>query len=474
MCRTNLISLEKLRKIDLHNLQNFTIDVASDPAKKDYLSSLKILRCLPKKRISCLAEYRNTKVFAKIYFGSKRAKKNWLKEKIGIKFLTDKNILTPSLIAHFIVSDSIYVLLLRYVEHAISFQQKWLRCGQQQQMQLLTQLLVLVAEHHNKNIIQLDCHLDNFIFSANKLYTLDGAEIIFMQSLSDKVAVNNLALLLAQFYPTNDGNIEAAIAIYLRHRNSSNNIKNIDRIKQLIQKNRKQRRNKFIKKINRECSVFVARKTWRHSFVCVRDYYGKLKDFIELPDFHCQQGIIIKDGNTCTVFKLNFQGMDVLVKRYNIKSWHYQLVRLLCSSRAMKSWNNAHLLSFYGVETPKPIALIENNFMGFKGKAYLITQYLDAEGCSNYFLNQSNQKKNKIIVANKITNLFKKLSDLLIAHGDLKASNILLHEEQPYLIDLDSMRQYCNYIFYARARRKDCQRFAENWKNNKTIASYFE
>ena len=103
---------------------------------------------------------------------------------------------------------------------------------------------------------------------------------------------------------------------------------------------------------------------------------------------------------------------------------------------------------------------------------YLITGYLPAESCEIYF-NGERSVQEKQMMANKITHLLKGLADLFIAHGDLKASNILIKDDQPYLIDLDSMRQYSNSKTCARASMKDWNRFIRNWENDTNIAQFF-
>lgn len=473
MLQNDPTPLSQIRKITLNNPQNFVIDLSNTSTEPDLLSCKKILRCLPGKRISCIAEYRNTIVFAKIFIDPNRAKIHWQREKKGIELLNKNKILSPELIANILLEDSAGILVFEFQENAVDFYQEWKQSNAGQQRKLLNQLLSLIAEHHNKNIIQQDLHLNNFIFKNADLYTLDGSEIIEKKQLDENTALNNLALLFAQFYPNNDVNIASALSVYLQQRNQTFSGNPINSVKRLTQQKREQRKHKFIEKTTRECSALVVSKTWRQYSICDRDYYnGNFSALIKDPELFCQQARVIKKGNTSTVFDMEFQGVHILIKRYNIKNWRHRLNRAIRQSRAMNSWINAHLLTFYGIKTAKPIAIIENRFGLLKGRAYLITQYLTSDTCENYFTTEDLDGDRKDM-AGKITRLLTGLADLFIAHGDLKASNILISEGQPYLIDLDAMKQYGSKKNYARAGKKDWQRFQRNWEKDKTIAGYF-
>lgn len=471
-CRIGMTTpLTQIRNITFNSLDDFVIDCSNSEAETNLLYGKKILRCLPGKRISCIAQYQGKLVFAKIFIDPKRAKVHWQREKIGIDLLHKTRILSPKIIARFSLPDGVYVLLLQYLDKAVDFQQKWHRTCRDEKPLLLQQMLALIAEHHNKNILQQDLHLNNFIFEGTQLHTLDGAEIISKNDLTEADVLNNLALLFAQFYPENDANIDAAMALYLQQRKAKFLISPIAKVSALTKKKRDYRKHKFIKKTVRECSTFVCRKTWRHFSICDRRFFNGV--LIDDPELYCQQGRIIKNGNTCTVFVINLQGVDYLVKRYNIKNWCHGLSRSFRQSRAMHSWLNGHLLKFYGISTPTPIAVIENCFGPLRAKAYLITAYIEAESCDDY-LNGEYSDQAKQAVADKISYLLKGLADLFIAHGDLKASNILIgNDKKHYLIDLDSMKQYDSNKAYTRAGLKDSKRFSKNWIKNKSIRQLF-
>ena len=68
-------------------------------------------------------------------------------------------------------------------------------------------------------------------------------------------------------------------------------------------------------------------------------------------------------------------------------------------------------------------------------------------------------------------NILHKLSESQISHGDLKATNFLMSKSGPVMIDLDAMREHKNSQQFARAFKKDLERFMENWRDNPTLTS---
>ena len=69
----------------------------------------------------------------------------------------------------------------------------------------------------------------------------------------------------------------------------------------------------------------------------------------------------------------------------------------------------------------------------------------------------------------EIVEILCKLRHKYISHGDLKATNILLSDQGPVLIDLDAMRQHKTESTYQQAARKDINRFLRNWQDNPVL-----
>jgi len=160
------------------------------------------------------------------------------------------------------------------------------------------------------------------------------------------------------------------------------------------------------------------------------------------------------------------------MKRYNPKGAAYELLHKGQISRARKSWLNAHLLRFMGISTPEPVALIEQQPALGQRCSYFICKFQSGQSSWDYFCQQSADK----IIAEKLLAVLKHLCDYNITHGDLKGSNILIEQEQIYLLDLDALTQHKFRWQFNKNWQGDKQRFLKNWDKKscyKIWKSYF-
>jgi hypothetical protein len=112
-------------------------------------------------------------------------------------------------------------------------------------------------------------------------------------------------------------------------------------------------------------------------------------------------------------------GIKTVIKRYNIKSFWHGINRACRQTRAAGSWANAHRLNILGIATPKPIALIEERFGYFRGKAYFLSEYLDAPDASTFFAQIKNKKSQAEAIQN-IVEMFYRMYLLKLSHGEKK------------------------------------------------------
>jgi tRNA A-37 threonylcarbamoyl transferase component Bud32 len=70
--------------------------------------------------------------------------------------------------------------------------------------------------------------------------------------------------------------------------------------------------------------------------------------------------------------------------------------------------------------------------------------------------------------------LIQQFFNQMIGHGDTKASNFLVTQENVQIMDLDVMKKYkSNWVFH-KAFKRDCKRFMKNWKDNPDISKTFQ
>ncbi len=466
----------KLSSIGYSNLENFDLPLTTSNDISGLFQCINITRCLPGKRISCIGNWNGQTIFAKFFFDVKRAKTHWLKEKSGYQLLAQKNITAPLLLSagkH--QQDDIYFIFFEFLKNTTSVKDSWLSTDETQRLQLLKLLTSTVSEHHHKGIIQQDLHLNNFLISNEKMYTLDGADITDFDSDDKKTAFNNLALLFAQFYPSNDPNIDLALKHYMSIRNWQLNPEVISQIKETTVLIREKRKKDRLDKTKRSCSLFYYHQDWNQLTICTRKFQSnQMQAFFKSPNSFINRGDLLKQGNTCTVASIVIDNKNMVVKRYNIKNWRHFLSRCLRESRAIKSWTNAHMLEFYGIPTAKPIAVIEKRWGPFRKTAYFLTELSEGEAGDDFFHSSPNPSVNHQALITSTVELIKSLHSLKISHGDLKISNFMVSGNKPSLLDLDSMKQHTCHYSFKKAQRKDISRFLKNWINSPALMALFK
>jgi len=440
---------------------------------------LELLRDLPGKRQVYLGQWADRQIVAKVFAPHKRVVRHWQREKRGIKIMGQRGILTPEILyAGSLDCGAGLVIILPFVTHAATVLEKWTAAGNnQERVELLSLLMRILADHHQAGLIQRDLHLGNFLVKKEEIYTLDGSDItVYRKSVGFQKSLNNLGLLFAQFFPEYDRLAENCLHLYCQSRNFADDKNLLQKLKIRIAVQRKRRKKKKLQKIFRECSAIVARQVDKRRILCGRNYFTEpMADFLADPDRYLNRENVelLKDGNSSTVVRLKIWNADLVVKRYNIKDFSHRMKRSVARTRASRSWENAHLLGFYGIGTAKPVAMVECGWGSVFRTSYFISEYVEGISCLDLFKDYHYPEVEKEMAAGQVVDLLVQLQELHISHGDLKASNIVFADQGPVLIDLDSMREYDAPGSFQQAGSRDLQRFLRNWENNQELHSFF-
>ncbi len=198
-----------------------------------------------------------------------------------------------------------------------------------------------------------------------------------------------------------------------------------------------------------------------------RDIAHELQALFQQPEDYLSSAAcrIIKHDSTSSLFSLRLAAFHWVVKRYNFRGWLRLLKRCFRISRARRSWLNAHLLQQVDIATVKPLAFFEQRCGFLRFKSYFVAEHLDGVLLDDYFASDADAVE-KTIVADQVVSLLEQLVRHGVHHGDLKATNILLHQGRPRLLDLDALRFYpnSNNKRFRRLFAKDLKRFMKNWQ----------
>ncbi len=438
----------------------------------------KSLRYLPGKRLVCCGNWQEKPVVAKLFLDRRSAKRHWDREKSGAELLAKRGIVTPSLLFSGHLNDGTPLLLFEQLPGAETALDIWQQVETDQQRHLiLHQLLAVIASHHCAGLWQADLHLDNFLRSDGVWYTIDADSIRSQQTgtpLDLKRSVDNLALFFAQLFPQHDHLIAAALNEYGR-------IRQIDRselynsLKGPLDRTRKRRRDKYIKKSYRSCTEFVRQSSFRRTVIYRRDADPeRIRQLLADPDRLVEAGSCLKDGNSATVAHIPLPDGDWIIKRYNIKNLWHGLKRCLRPSRAWISWGNAHRLAISGIATPRAIAVIEKRFGPLRLGAYYICEHVEGVDAERFFRHDGPENGAGSPVAGNFVTLFDICKRIGIYHGDCKATNFLISGTKIWVIDLDAMREFKNKNIFLRRFRSDRTRFLQNWQDLPKLHQWFD
>ena len=446
-----------------------------DLQDESVLNIVNIVRKVPNKRLVCKAIWNNQAVYTKIFIGSD-AEKYAARDQNGVALLLQAGIETPAqLHVDKLTQQRGVVLLFAEVLDCKNAQLAYAEMAEKARFNLAKLLVVEVAKHHKAGLIQTDLHLKNFLVQGERIFTLDGDGIRKLSLIARQKALENLSVLFSKFdvlalenwlpellksYALTRGWLEVPDAILMQS---------------LTRVHRRQVASHYAeKKVFRTCAdVTIAAPN--SNFLAVASPYvmAELAFTPELwDDLISAVKVPLKKGNSTTVVNFELSGKLMVIKRYNIKGVWHGLSRALRPSRASISWANAHRLKLLGIAAAKPIAMLETQPFGLRGKAYFLAEHIDAPDAAEFFKLTSNKGHRAAAIKN-IATLFYKLYLLQISHGDMKATNIKIQNNKPVLIDLDSMCQHSQAGRALKAHVRDLQRFMQNWLEMPSLYNAF-
>lgn len=475
------LEVSDLQKANLDLPLPFTLSL-DNAEDGDGLHCINLERLLRGKRVVCRAQWRDREVFAKIFIDPRHAQRDWQQERRGIEALVSRNILTPELLYAGQTQDNMaYVLITAAVMPALTFKQAFEQADNDvARLELLKGILHVFAMHHNAGIVHHDPHFNNFLVSEKRIYTLDASDIVVSAPpLTKKEALKNLAAFFSIFKSGYElfADLVQVFDAYLSE--CKGGIKRDDLpnlLKKITQVQQKNNREYLSNKIFRECTAFSNQHNFSHFIIYGREYESPcLKDLVDNLDHYVDNKATgyLKQGNASTIAIVECDDKALVIKRYNNKSLWHRAKNSFRQSRAARSWRNAHRLLINGIATAKPVALIERRFGPLKLASYFVTEHVDAIPSNTFFFSDQISSKEKIEVAHKMVQLLVLLRKLRIAHGDMKATNILIHGNVPLLMDLDSMHEVRVVWRRKRELAKDVSRFLRNWAEDSNLRGMF-
>jgi tRNA A-37 threonylcarbamoyl transferase component Bud32 len=444
---------------------NIALADAAGPAELQLLS---LLRVLPGQRYVGGGIWRGRPVLAKLLVGQK-APRHFQRELAGVRLLAQQGLTTPLLLADGLQEGEGGWLLFELLENAQSLGDAWASVANlpplaDEQQAVLGEALAAIGQLHSKGLWQEDLHLDNLLRHGGKLYLIDGACIRVEQagkSLSRQKVLENLGVFFAQL-PKNLEPFTEELSVHYLLSNGEHGLP-MEALQKQIDKVRAWRLKDFLIKVGRDCSLFSVKDSVSELRAIRREEESAMNAVLERADALVDQGHLYKTGGAASVAKVEVAGRELVIKRYNVKNFAHWLKRFWRPSRAWHSWREGNRLAFLGIATPKPLAMLEQRFLGLRRKAYLVTEYLPGPDIIERFAPYVESAEVPEAELQALDLLFAQLIRERISHGDLKGHNVFWQQDRWALIDLDAMCQHNSQASFAEAFAKDRARFMRNW-----------
>ena len=271
------------------------------------------VRLIPGKRMVYSARWQNKNVFVKLFIHPDSAERHWQRDVRGILTFSEKAILTPELLWKGEISkvDKLdlpkhaFAIILQAVPHAQSLLELWELAGNEGKKHLLEKILPVLAQHHSQGLVQTDLHFGNFLFGADKVYSLDGDALrIFSAKAVIREVAENLCLFIAQADVASEDLIIKNLNIYFESNPTVPQEEVLEYISKNLLKVRRNRCERFTKKVFRNCTAvkhvkWVGRRAWINTHFDNKDF----RNFLHNPEklFPEDSADLLKDGNSATV-----------------------------------------------------------------------------------------------------------------------------------------------------------------------------
>ncbi len=446
----------------------FQLGVARSDGGLVEVTIRKVLRLLPARRIVAVAEIDGLEVLVKIFVGRSAARYS-RREVKGVTALKEASVETPALLWQGELPEgSGKVVVFEFINGASNLTEVWSDSRGVERLQLLQRVTAEVASMHNAGVVQHDIHPENFLLEGERILAIDGGDIRRRGAgpLNEWMSLKNFGLFLAQFQTEIDSLVPELFSSYCGQRGWPMSVRKLARLLAIVDKHRNIRKQDYVSKAFRECTRFTCCRRFNRFQVCERKHDSPaLRQILADPDSAMKAGRILKSGNTSTVVQIDGPDGPLVIKRYNIKNWLHGLERIFRPSRAWASWANAFRLEFHGVETPPPVAMVEERIGPLRRRAYFITEYVEGQTGDTVTEIESQFEDVEGMAA-----IVRTLADAGLSHGDMKASNFLLTAKGVVILDLDSMQETSNPSLI----EKDRERFLRNWDASPAFCARLE
>ncbi len=418
------------------------------------------LRFIPGRREVYDAVWNDTNVIAKVFTHKFSARRHLKREWQGLSLLQKRRLSSPAPLFYGKTENNRWAVVVEKIADSSTVLDVFQKTQDPvKKLDLLVLVCNELAKQHNKGVLQKDLHLGNFLLANNKIFALDVGQMRFFQGeVGRKRSISQLAMLISCLPEINT---EKLCERYFESRSWRYEKPDEIYFQKKLAVHKKKVLRKWLKKSLRTNKRHLKIKSNRYTAVFDRSLCQQAEplDFLEQIDLLMDKGQILKNGKTCYVSRLMWNGTNVVVKRYNHKGFIHSLRHTLKRTRARRGWLHGHRLGVLGIATPVPLAYIEQRRKKLIWKSYLVTEYVEGQKLHDFLQNRNISEEQRSTSIQQVKELIDKMGKYRITHGDLKHTNILVTDNGPVLTDLDGMKVHKWNWTYRIRRVKDHTHF---------------
>lgn len=202
------------------------------------------------------------------------------------------------------------------------------------------------------------------------------------------------------------------------------------------------------------------------------------------PDCFLEAGVSLKRDDRTTVARVPLRHPESeghfpkaasgVLKRLNLRNLGHTLTHMLWFTRAARAWVYGREMLEAGLETPRPLAMVEDRIGPLRFRSFVLTEHVEGTHLMRYLRENQLTTTELDRIASQFAQIWHTLGELRIVHGDLKATNFLVTPHgQLKLIDLDGTFRHWFDITFLPLRDRDWLRFFKNWKGRPEVAAAF-
>ena len=183
---------------------------------------------------------------------------------------------------------------------------------------------------------------------------------------------------------------------------------------------------------------------------------------------------LLKFSDGCIVLRRSSDIGDLVAKLFKVDTFTGAVGNRLSQSKGRRSWQNGQYLMNQNIETPEPLAFIEQKKNGLIWRSWLIYRFHQGTSCDEYFVRSPTFTPAMANSAAAIVALFIELRNKQLSHGNLTSNNIRIAHGQPCLIDLDDLQHHKNPKKANKLWQADIHLFMESWRERYDIYKKFQ